>query len=156
MTIYVVQAIVLVGGAFMLVALQQERIGAAIKRVNPHSLPFRLGLAYPLARRSRTGLTVAMYALVVFILTFITTISHMIGAQAAHAKAGVRGSFGVVVSSSSSNPIRAADLMQMRGARAVAPLSTTTASFTVADTNTAHTDSPAYVVIGERRGVSPT
>jgi len=136
-TIYVVQGMVLVGGAVLLVALQQERIGSVIKRLGARGLALRLGLAYPLARRSRTALTVSMYALVVFILVFITTISHMIGAQAAHAKAGVRGSFGVVVSSSSSNPIRAADLMQMRGARAVAPLSTTTASFTVADTNTA-------------------
>lgn len=131
-TIYVVQGIVLVGGAVVLVALQQARIGAAIKRLNPHSLPFRLGLAYPLARRSRTGLTVAMYALVVFILTFITTISHMIDRQKADATASVRGGYAVLVDSSAANPIPLAELRRYQGVRAVAPVAHTSGSFTVA------------------------
>jgi putative ABC transport system permease protein len=130
-TIYVVQGIVLVAGAVVLVAFQQERIGGAIKRVGVHGLALRLGLAYPLARRSRTALTVSMYALVVFILVFITTISHMIDAHATHAKASVRGGYAVVVSSSASNPIATRDLARIHGVRAVASLARTTANFRV-------------------------
>jgi putative ABC transport system permease protein len=73
-----------------------------------------------------------MYALVVFILTFITTISHMIDAQKTRTTAHVRGGYAVVVDSSAANPIRAADLAAYPGVKAVAPLEHTTASFTVA------------------------
>jgi len=130
-TIYVVQGLVLVGAAVVLVALQQERIGAALKRFGARGLAFRLGLAYPLARRSRTALTVSMYALVVFILTFITTISHMINASAAQAKTDVRGGYAVVVDSSTSYPIPLSELARVPGVREVAPLARTTANFRV-------------------------
>jgi putative ABC transport system permease protein len=130
-TIYVVQGMVLVGAAVVLVALQQEWIGTALRRMGAGRLAFRLGLAYPVARRSRTALTVSMYALVVFILTFITTISHMIDTSAEQAKTDVRGGYSAVVNSSASNPISAVQLTSMSGVRAVAPLARVTGNFTV-------------------------
>jgi putative ABC transport system permease protein len=154
--IYVVQGVVLTGCAVVLAALQQEHLSAALRRLGIHSLALRLGLAYPLARRSRTGLTVAMYALVVFILTFITTISHMIDVQAADAKTSVRGGYDVVVSSSASYPIEPSELRAVRGVRSVAPLAATTAAYTVADmTEPVHWNLTAY---DERfvRGGAPT
>jgi putative ABC transport system permease protein len=130
-TLYVVQGITLTGGAVVLAALQQERISALLRRVGANTLAVRLGLAYPLARRSRTGLTVAMYALVVFILTFITAMSHMIDSVSGRAAAKVRGGYAVAVSSSTSNPIAPGALARVPGVRAIAPLATTTANFTV-------------------------
>jgi putative ABC transport system permease protein len=130
-TIYVVQGITLTGGAVVLAALQQERISGLMRRIGAKTLAVRLGLAYPLARRSRTGLTVAMYALVVFILTFITSLSHMVDSVSGRAAAKVRGGYEVAVSSSTSNPIPPAALASVRGVRAIAPLATTTANFTV-------------------------
>ena len=77
--LYVVQGIVLTTAAVTLVSLQQERLSRGLRLLTGgRSMSLRLGLAYPLARRSRTGLTIAMYALVVFILTFITALAHMI------------------------------------------------------------------------------
>jgi putative ABC transport system permease protein len=128
--IYVVQGIVLTGGAVLLVTLQQERISSALKRLGGRRLAMRLGLAYPLARRSRTGLTVAMYALVVFILVFITTISHLINNVADDASAAVRGGYDVYVSSSTANPINEAELRRFAPVLAAAPLATTSANFT--------------------------
>jgi putative ABC transport system permease protein len=95
--LYVVQGIVLTAAAVALLSLQQERISRILRAVSGgRSIPLRLGLAYPLARRSRTGLTIAMYALVVFILTFITSLAHMIDQQVAVAtktcRAGTRSS----------------------------------------------------------------
>jgi putative ABC transport system permease protein len=130
-TIYVVQGITLTGGAVVLAALQQERISTLMRRIGARTLAVRLGLAYPLARRSRTGLTVAMYALVVFILTFITSLSHMVDSVSGRASAKVRGGYAVAVASSASNPIAPAALASVRGVRAIAPLATTTANFTV-------------------------
>ena len=81
-TLYVLQGIVLTAAAVTLVSFQQERLSRARRLVTGgRSLSLRLGLAYPLARRSRTGLTIAMYALVVFILTFITSLAHMIDSE---------------------------------------------------------------------------
>ncbi len=131
MMVWVAQGVTLTGAAVVLIAVQQERVAGAIRRVTPgRGLALRLGLAYPLARRSRTGLTVAMYALVVFILTFITTLSAMIGSRTDGATKKVAGGYGVVVSSSAANPIPIAALASRPGVRAVAPLSTVTPSFT--------------------------
>jgi putative ABC transport system permease protein len=127
--------VTLTGATVVLIAAQQERVATAIRRLTPgRGLALRLGLAYPLARRSRTGLTVAMYALVVFILTFITTLSAMIGSRTDSATKKVAGGYSVVVSSSTTNPIPIDQLASRSGVRAVAPLATVTASFTRAGT----------------------
>jgi len=131
MMVWVAQGVTLTGAAVVLIAVQQERVATLIRRAVPgHDLALRLGLAYPLARRSRTGLTVAMYALVVFILTFITTLSAMIGSRVDTATKKVAGGYSVVVSSSTANPVPLGELAARPGVRAVAPLYTVTASFT--------------------------
>jgi putative ABC transport system permease protein len=132
--IYVVQGIVLTGGAVLLATVQQERISSLLKRLGGRRLAVRLGLAYPLARRSRTGLTVAMYALVVFILVFITTISHLINNVADNASAAVRGGYDVYISSSTANPIDEVALRRFAPIVAAAPLATTSANFTTGAT----------------------
>lgn len=131
--LFVAQGVALTTATVVLVSTQQARIGNALRRVfGARRLSLRLALAYPLARRSRTGLTVAMYALVVFILTFITTLSHLINNQVDTATQQVSGGFNVVVSSSPANPIRLAELASRPGVTAVAPLATTSAQFTTA------------------------
>lgn len=135
MMVWVAQGVTLTGATVVLIAAQQERVAAAIRKLAPgRGLALRLGLAYPLARRSRTGLTVAMYALVVFILTFITTLSAMIGGRTDSATKKVAGGYGVVVSSSTTNPIPIDQFASRSGVRAVAPLATVTASFARAGT----------------------
>ena len=130
MMVWVAQGVTLTGAAVVLIAVQQERVAGLLRSVVPgRGLALRLGLAYPLARRSRTGLTVAMYALVVFILTFITTLSAMIGSRVDSATEKVAGGYGVVVSSSAANPVSMRELASRPGVRAVAPLQTVTASF---------------------------
>ena len=94
--LYVIQGIVLTTAAVTLVSFQQERLSRALRFVTGgRSLSLRLGLAYPLARRSRTGLTIAMYALVVFILTFITSLAHMIDSEVDTATKHVQGGYNV-------------------------------------------------------------
>jgi putative ABC transport system permease protein len=135
--LYVVQGIVLTASAVTFISFQQARISRALRFLTGgKSLSLRLGLAYPLARRSRTGLTIAMYALVVFILTFITSLSHMIDKQVATATHDVKGGYAVVVRSSSANPIRAGQLASLDGVTKVAPLASTVAHFRVGDMET--------------------
>jgi putative ABC transport system permease protein len=76
--IYVLQGVQLTTFAVVLISANQEHIGSIIRLVfrGTWSMALRLGLAYPLARRGRTGLLLAMYSLVIFVLTFIMTISN--------------------------------------------------------------------------------
>jgi putative ABC transport system permease protein len=130
--LYVVQGIILTAAAVIFISFQQDRISRALRFLTGgRSLSLRLGLAYPLARQSRTGLTIAMYALVVFILTFITSLSHMIDRQVASATTHVKGGYAVVVRSSSANPIQAARLRSLEGVTKVAPLASTMGEFRV-------------------------
>jgi putative ABC transport system permease protein len=121
--LYVVQGVVLTGAAVTFVSFQQEHVSRALRALTGgRSLSLRLGFAYPLARRSRTGLTIAMYALVVFILTFITALAHMIDSEVATTTRDVSGGYSVVVTSSAASPVRASQLAALDGVTKVAPL----------------------------------
>jgi putative ABC transport system permease protein len=126
---YVAQGVVMTAGGVAFVTFQQDRLTNVLRRYAGRALALRLGLAYPLARRGRTGLTVSMYALVVFILTFITSISFMIDKQVATATADASGGAQVFVRSSNANPISPAALVRTPGVSMVAPLSPVEASF---------------------------
>lgn len=128
---YVAQGIVMTAGGVAFVTLQQDRVSGALRRFGGRALALRLGLAYPLARRGRTGLTVSMYALVVFILTFITSISFMIDKQVTQATADVSGGAQVFVRSSAANPVSPAALIRTPGVSMVSPLSPVEARFTL-------------------------
>ena len=121
--LFVVQGIVLTAASVTFVSFQQERLSGALRRLSGgRSVALRLGLAYPLARRSRTGLTIAMYALVVFILTFMTSLAHMIDREVEAATARVEGGYSVVVSTSAASPISIGRVEALDGVRYVAPL----------------------------------
>jgi putative ABC transport system permease protein len=121
--LYVVQGVVLTTAAVVLLSLQQERLSRALRAVTGGaSLALRLGLAYPLARRSRTALTIAMYALVVFILTFITALAHMIDRELEASTTNIRGGYAAVITSSGSNPVAPEQVAALDGVTAVAPL----------------------------------
>jgi putative ABC transport system permease protein len=135
---YVAQGIVMTAGGVAFVTLQQDRLIAPLRRFGGRMLAFRLGLAYPLARRGRTGLTVSMYALVVFILTFITSISFMIDQQVKGATADVSGGARVFVRSSTANPISVSALTRTPGVSMVAPLEQTEASFALGNSPEEH------------------
>jgi putative ABC transport system permease protein len=128
---YVAQGIVMTAAGVSLATLQLDRLARALQRLRKRALALRLGLAYPLARRGRTGLTVAMYALVVFILTFITAISHMIDQQVDQVSAKVAGGAQVFVRSSDASPISLSALMQTPGVSMAVPLERTEAVYRV-------------------------
>ena len=131
-TLYVVQGVVLTAAAVTFISLQQERLSRLLRLASGRrSLSLRLGLAYPLARRSRTALTIAMYALVVFILTFITSLAHMIDGEIDSATTNVAGGYHVVIDSSPANPVAVAEVAGLDGVTQVAPLTRATALFRV-------------------------
>jgi putative ABC transport system permease protein len=76
---FLVQGVLTVGAAILI--LQQfdriwARIADGLSRAG-RGLAARLGLAYPLARRFRTGMLLGMYSPVIFTMTFLTVFSDL-------------------------------------------------------------------------------
>jgi putative ABC transport system permease protein len=105
--VFVVMGVVLTGAAVGLVSINQDLIGRAVRRVGggSRSMALRLGLAYPLARKFRTGMILSMYSLVVFTLVFMTVFSYLFSQQVDHFTAQMSGGFDVRVASNASSPI---------------------------------------------------
>ncbi len=123
--LFTLQGLVLVGAAVVLVSQHQEAVGHVIGRVAKRSLRVRLGLAYPLARRFRTSMTLGMFALVVFILVMVSVFAAMFSGQLGSFTRDASGGYNVVVDSNPSNPVPFDALAREPGVRAVAPLVTT-------------------------------
>src|SRR5439155_26642636 len=109
---FVVQGVLLVAAAVTLVATNDEAFVAVADRLSgsPRALAARLGLAYPLARKFRTGMTLAMYAIVIFTLTFISVFSKLFADQGPRLTAETRSGYDVLIDSNPGNPLTADQL----------------------------------------------
>ena len=122
--VFVIQGVVLTGSAVALVSYNQSTIGNTLRRLGggARNLSLRLGLAYPLARRLRTGLILSMYALVVFTLTFMIVLSHLFGGQVKDVTQRVSGGAALRVVSNASDPVPADRVRTLAGVTHVAPV----------------------------------
>ncbi len=101
---FVVQGVLLTLSAVVLLSQTTDYWERVIRRVAARNLPVRLGIAYPIARRFRTGLTLGMYALVIFTMTFIAVLSSVFGGQVEETTLRVAGGFDVFATASASDP----------------------------------------------------
>ncbi|HEX9969256.1 MAG TPA: FtsX-like permease family protein, partial [Acidimicrobiales bacterium] len=129
--LFVVQGVILTAAAVALVSQNQDAIGAVLRRIGggSSSMALRLGLAYPLARRFRTAMTLSMYALVVFTLTFITVFSHLFAGQVEDFTRRISGGFALRVDSNASNPVPPDAVRALPGVTAVAEQAVVTGEF---------------------------
>jgi putative ABC transport system permease protein len=118
---FVLQGVLLTFSAVILLSQLQENLGSLVRRFAARNLPMRLSIAYPLARRFRTGLTLGMFALVIFTMTFISVLSNVFGGQIDTAIAK-EGSYDVLATASITNPPTRADLERQPGVSEVAEL----------------------------------
>jgi putative ABC transport system permease protein len=130
--LFVVQGLLLVLAAVFLVAQHQEAIGHVAGRVARRSLSLRLGLAYPLARRFRTSMTLGMFALVVFILVLVSVFSSMFSGEIGRFTSDASGGFNVITQSNPTNPVDLGALAREPDVRAVAPITTLPVQITAA------------------------
>lgn len=120
---FVVQGVCLTAAAVALVSQNQDVIGSGLHRLGGgRSMQLRLGLAYPLARRFRTGMTLAMYALVMFTLTFLTVFSHLFSAQIDTFTKQISGGFDLVSESNPAQPAPPDQIRRVEGVEAVSVL----------------------------------
>jgi putative ABC transport system permease protein len=113
--VFVVQGVVLVTAAVMIAS-------AIADKIRVRGIVSRLGLAYPLARRVRTGLLLGMYALVVFTMVFLSSFSAVSQQATERSVADMAAGFDLVVDSSPSFPATTEQLAALSGVTAVAPL----------------------------------
>ncbi|HUR78398.1 MAG TPA: FtsX-like permease family protein [Acidimicrobiales bacterium] len=121
---FVVQGVVLVASSVAIVATNDDIAGWAVSKlgVSRRTLAARLGFAYPLARVFRTSLLMFMYAIVVFVLTFLSVFSNLFGAQAPRFARETAAGYDIIVDSNWSNPVPAPSLLHRPGVAQVATL----------------------------------
>jgi putative ABC transport system permease protein len=127
---FLVQGLAMAGAGVVLVTTYLGSVGTALGRGGRGTLAARLGLAYPLARRFRTGMTLAMFAIIVLTLVYMGEISYMFQGRSGEITNNLSGGFGVVVLSNPGDPVTTTQLAALPGVRDVAPLGYTTADFT--------------------------
>lgn len=128
--LFVVDGVILTGAAVALVSQNQDVLGALVRRIaGGSSMALRIGLAYPLARRFRTGMILTMYALVVFTLTSITLFSRVFSSQIDDFTADVAGRFDLKVQSNAASPVSPEQVAAVPGVAGVATLTTAVAEF---------------------------
>lgn len=118
---FVLQGVLLTFSAVVLLSQLQENLGALVHRFAARNLPMRLSIAYPLARRVRTGLTLGMFALVIFTMTFISVLSNVFGGQIDTAVTK-EGSYDILVTASRTNPPTEDELVSHEGVADVAEM----------------------------------
>lgn len=129
--VFVVLGVILTGAAVGLVSLNQDAIGRGLGRVGggSRSMSLRLGLAYPLARKFRTGMILSMYALVVFTLVFMTVFSHLFAKQVNEFTAKVSGGFDLQMWTNASSPVPPSSVAALPGVEAVSAIRNANAQF---------------------------
>ncbi|MDA8391805.1 MAG: FtsX-like permease family protein [Actinomycetota bacterium] len=129
--VFVAQGVELTAAGVALVSVNQGLVGSALSLLGGggRNLALRIGLAYPLARRFRTAMTLSMYSLVMFMLVFVTVFSHVFAGQVVNFTHEVGGGFSVQVTSNPADPVPAGSVARIKGVTDVAALSSTNQSF---------------------------
>jgi putative ABC transport system permease protein len=85
-------------------------------------LATRLGLANPLAKRFRTALLLGMYALIMFVLVFMSVFAAVFQSQAPQVANDTRAGYDLMVDSNASNPVSVTQLQAEPDVVAVSPI----------------------------------
>ncbi len=122
---FLIQGVLMVGAAVViLVQIDHLWVGLARRLADRGGgLSSRLALAYPLARRVRTGLLLAMFAMVLFVMTFLSVFDGILRSQADDFAEEQRAGFDLYVDSNPANPVTSELLADQPEIASVAALS---------------------------------
>ncbi len=121
---FLIQGVLMVGAAVViLVQVDHLWVGLARRLADRGGgLASRLALAYPLARRVRTGLLLAMFAMVLFVMTFLSVFDGILRSQAEDFAEQQRAGFDLYVDSNPANPVTSELLAEQPEIASVAAL----------------------------------
>jgi putative ABC transport system permease protein len=131
---FVVQGMILVAAAVGLGGTNADLVGRLVAKVagQRRSLAPRLAFAYPVARRFRTSMLLGMYALVVFVLTFLAVFSQLFNAQAPRFTQEASAGYDLIADSNPANPATINTLVGQPEVATVAPIVRGTVRFSSA------------------------
>jgi putative ABC transport system permease protein len=131
-SVFVFQGIVLVAGAVAIVSQVDHLWVALADRLSSagRGLSTRLGLAYPLDRKFRTGMLLSMYAIVIFTMMFLSVFGELFERQGPELTEKASAGFDISLESLPSNPVPAGELAAAPGVASLAPLIRTFPEFT--------------------------
>ena len=130
--IFVVQGVIMVAAAVGLSTALDRLWTVMLEGLTRtgRGLAGRLGLAYPLDRLFRTSMLLAMYALIIFTLTFLSVYGRIFGDQAATFTSQASAGADLMVDTNQANPVSAATLAKAPGVASVATLVQSAPEFT--------------------------
>ena len=115
-SIFLIQGVLLVAGTVVVAGSASPLWAGLLARTGRGSGPAsRLALAYPLARRFRTGISLAMFSLILFSLTFIAVLSAGFAAKTHDFVAETSAGYDAIVHSNRANPLPLEDLRGHEG-----------------------------------------
>jgi putative ABC transport system permease protein len=110
MTVYIVLGVLVTFSAVLVVSENQQLLLRPVRRLlerpTEAALSTRLALAYPTARRFRTGATLVMYSIVVFVVVLLTQITAIMTASVGGAVADASGGWTHRIDVNGSTPLR--------------------------------------------------
>jgi putative ABC transport system permease protein len=131
--VFVLMGVLLVGAAVTIATTLDglwDRITLSLTE-RGRGLALRLALAYPLARRFRTGMILGMFSLVIFTMTFMAAFAAILGDSASSGVRDIDAGFDLIVDSNRANPITPVQLVARDDVADVAPLLRADADLTI-------------------------
>ena len=119
--VFVVQGAVLVAAATV-IAVSADRAWMKAVDLLGRGVAWRLALAYPLARRVRSGLLLAMYSLVIFTIAFLTAFSSIFTAQASAFAESTGSGFEIFMETNLRSPVDSDQIVAFDEVETIAPL----------------------------------
>ena len=129
--VFVLQGVVLTAGAVSLAA-SLDRVWMYVVNIlgrGGRGLAPRLGIAYPLARRFRTSMLLAMFSLVIFTVTILTAFAASFERNAGAAVDEIAAGYDIVLDSNPASPVDVESLADRPDVASVAGLVRGVASF---------------------------
>ena len=112
---FLLQGVLMVSGAVAIASTMGPAWARLAARFGADAPATKLGLAYPVARRFRTGVSLAMFSLIVFSLTFMAVLNRSFGEQTDGFVADASAGYDAIVSSNPADPVGAAELESVAG-----------------------------------------
>lgn len=131
-SVFVEMGLILVAAAVVLATNLDLLWARVVRSLTAHGrgVAVHLALAYPLARRFRTGMILAMFSLVVFTMTFLAAFAAILSDSAATGAVDTSAGFDLVIDSNPSNPLTVASIDARPEVADASPLVRGVADFT--------------------------
>ncbi|MEZ5341865.1 MAG: hypothetical protein R2706_10560 [Acidimicrobiales bacterium] len=131
--VFLGQGVALVALASIMAANLDNVWQAVASRVSGGSVAGRLGLAHPLDRPVRSVMLVAMFAIVLFTVAFMSVLNAVFSAQGPELASRAGGGYSVIVDTNPSSAFSAAELSDYDGIERVAPIIRSVAAVELSD-----------------------